>query len=315
MKKKLFTIAGALLLMAFIGGGIYLNSLLPIITGYAAKNLASAVFVSGRQAAEVEALDLNFSLIRYVSNTVDDEHKTVTSRFLWGESTAAYREGYGVTLLRGVNASTWQQQAFPLPPDTAATKPLPRGDSAFSARLEPIAKAFVDDRTYGGHPFAFMVLHNGGVVSERYDKGIGPDTKLLCWSVTKSFVNALVGIMVKDAEVSMDFYMNKLGFELVGGFETDRTKFGEMLGNIEIRDEAELEDFCKANHVDAAFLCIPRQSVEQTLERLYKLGIKCFWNFSHFDISAKYSDAVVENVHLSDNLMTLCYRMTNRESE
>jgi CubicO group peptidase (beta-lactamase class C family) len=199
MKKKLFTIAGALLLMAFIGGGIYLNSLLPIITGYAAKNLASAVFVSGRQAAEVEALDLNFSLIRYVSNTVDDEHKTVTSRFLWGESTAAYREGYGVTLLRGVNASTWQQQAFPLPPDTAATKPLPRGDSAFSARLEPIAKAFVDDRTYGGHPFAFMVLHNGGVVSERYDKGIGPDTKLLCWSVTKSFVNALVGIMVKDS--------------------------------------------------------------------------------------------------------------------
>lgn len=199
MKKKLFTIAGALLLMAFIGGGIYLNSLLPIITGYAAKNLASAVFVSGRQDAEVEALDLNFSLIRYVSNTVDDEHKTVTSRFLWGESTAAYREGYGVTLLRGVNASTWQQQAFPLPPDTAATKPLPRGDSAFSARLEPIAKAFVDDRTYGGHPFAFMVLHNGGVVSERYDKGIGPDTKLLCWSVTKSFVNALVGIMVKDS--------------------------------------------------------------------------------------------------------------------
>lgn len=137
MKKKLFTIAGALLLMAFIGGGIYLNSLLPIITGYAAKNLASAVFVSGRQAAEVEALDLNFSLIRYVSNTVDDEHKTVTSRFLWGESTAAYREGYGVTLLRGVNASTWQQQAFPLPPDTAATKPLPRGDSALAQDWSP----------------------------------------------------------------------------------------------------------------------------------------------------------------------------------
>ncbi len=130
-----------------------------------------------------------------------------------------------------------------------------------------------------------------------------------------SYKAILIGAGNFGTAVSKHLDFNKLGFELVGGFETDRTKFGEMLGNIEIRDEAELEDFCKANHVDAAFLCIPRQSVEQTLERLYKLGIKCFWNFSHFDISAKYSDAVVENVHLSDNLMTLCYRMTNRESE
>ena len=130
-----------------------------------------------------------------------------------------------------------------------------------------------------------------------------------------SYKAILIGAGNFGTAVSNHLDFNKLGFELVGGFETDRTKFGEMLGNIEIRDEAELEDFCKANHVDAAFLCIPRQSVEQTLERLYKLGIKCFWNFSHFDISAKYSDAVVENVHLSDNLMTLCYRMTNRESE
>ena len=130
-----------------------------------------------------------------------------------------------------------------------------------------------------------------------------------------SYKAILIGAGNFGTAVSNHLDFNKLGFELVGGFETDRTKFGEMLGNIEIRDEAELEDFCKANHVDAAFLCIPRQNVEQTLERLYKLGIKCFWNFSHFDISAKYSDAVVENVHLSDNLMTLCYRMTNRESE
>ena len=130
-----------------------------------------------------------------------------------------------------------------------------------------------------------------------------------------SYKAILIGAGNFGTAVSNHLDFNKLGFELVGGFETDRTKFGEMLGDIIIRDESELEDFCRANHVDAAFLCIPRQSVEQTLERLYKLGIKCFWNFSHFDISAKYSDAVVENVHLSDNLMTLCYRMTNRESE
>ena len=80
--KKFRRIIGAVLLVAILGGGIYLDSLMPVITGYAAKNLASAVFVSGRNAEEVEALDLNFSLIRFASNTVDYENKTVTSRFL-----------------------------------------------------------------------------------------------------------------------------------------------------------------------------------------------------------------------------------------
>ena len=83
-----------------IGGCIYLNSLMPIITGYAAKNLASAVFVSGRDAKTVEDLDLNFSFIRFNKNKVDYENKTVTSRFLWGKATAAYREGYGVWIMR-----------------------------------------------------------------------------------------------------------------------------------------------------------------------------------------------------------------------
>ena len=201
--KKFRRIIGAVLLVAILGGGIYLDSLMPIITGYAAKNLASAVFVSGRNAEEVEALDLNFSLIRFASNTVDYENKTVTSRFLWCTSTAVYREGYGVTLLCGDDANKLREQVFPLLPDTTIVKPLPQGDSAVSARLAPIAKAFVDDHAYHGHPFAFVVLHKGGIVAEHYDQGIGPDTKLLSWSMAKSFVNALVGMMVKDSLIDI----------------------------------------------------------------------------------------------------------------
>ena len=89
--KRILGIAGAVLAAAVIGGCIYLNSLMPIITGYAAKNLASAVFVSGRDAADVEALDLHFSFIKFNKNRVDYDNKTVTSRFLWSRSTAAFR--------------------------------------------------------------------------------------------------------------------------------------------------------------------------------------------------------------------------------
>ena len=203
-KKTFFRIALALLLAALLGGCLYLNSLMPIITGYAAKNLASAVFVSGREPADVEALDLHFSFIKFTRNRVDYENRTVTSRFLWSKSTALYRDGYGVTLLRGRKAmERLKAQAFPLPPEASGPGTLQPGDSAVAARLEPVAKALVDDHAYNGTPFAFIVLHDGAIVAERYRQGITADTRLLSWSMGKSFTNALVGLMAGDGLVDI----------------------------------------------------------------------------------------------------------------
>ena len=108
----------------------------------------------------------------------------------------------------------------------------------------------------------------------------------------------------------LDF--KRLGFEVTACFDKDENKVGTQLGSIKVKNESELEIFLTGHKIDAAFLCIPKTSVEDILGRLYKLGIKNYWNFSHYDINAKYKDTIVENVHLSDNLMTLCYRMNNR---
>ena len=202
-KKTILRIVLAVLAAALIGGCLYLNSLLPIITGYAAKNLASDVFVSGREPADVEALDLHFSFIKFTRNKVDFENKTVTSRFLWGKSVAAWREGYGVTLLRGKKAAELQAEKYPLAPEAEGPDFLEPGDSALTARLVPIAKALVDDHAYNGTPFAFVVLHEGKVVAERYREGLGAQTRLLSWSMAKSFTNALAGVMYGDGLVDV----------------------------------------------------------------------------------------------------------------
>lgn len=203
-KKTILRILLAVLLAAILGGCVYLNSLMPIITGYAAKNLASDVFVSGREPADVEALDLNFSFIKFTRNKVDFENHTVTSRFLWSKSQALYREGYGVTLLRGKNAlARLQAQKYPDVVNIPGPETLLPGDSALTARLAPISKALVDDQAYNGTPFAFIVVHQDGVVAERYREGITADTRLLSWSMGKSFTNALVGIMAGDGLVDI----------------------------------------------------------------------------------------------------------------
>ena len=204
--KKIFRIVLAVLLVAILGGCIYLNGLMPIITGYAAKNLASDVLVSGRAQVDVEATDLNFSFIRFARNKVDRANKTVTSRFLWAKSTAVYREGYGVTLLRGKQGADFAQKTLPKLPSAAAG--LEAGDSAMTARLVPVAEALVDKQAYGGTPFAFVVLHDGAVVAERYREGFSAQTKLLSWSMAKSFTSAVLGLMVGDGKVDLETPMN-----------------------------------------------------------------------------------------------------------
>ena len=105
MKKKriLYGVTGFLGAI-ILGAAIYLNSLLPIITGYAAKNLCSAVFVSGREHPEdVEDLDLNFSFIKYTRNNVDYENKSVTSQVSCGENQKQFTEmDLVATLLRDI---------------------------------------------------------------------------------------------------------------------------------------------------------------------------------------------------------------------
>ena len=201
--KKVCKASLAVLTAAIICGCIYLDSLMPIITGYAAKNLASAVFVSGREPSEVEDLDLDFSFIALTNNKVDYSKQTVTSRFLWGKSTAVFREGYGVTLLRGVKADELKTDRFPLPAEVEIADTVISSDRDLMARLEPVAKALVDDRSYGGTPFAFVAMHDGAVVAERYKDGITADMPLLSWSMAKSFTNALAGVMAGDSLVDI----------------------------------------------------------------------------------------------------------------
>lgn len=123
----------------------------------------------------------------------------------------------------------------------------------------------------------------------------------------------LIGAGNLGKAVAMHMNFEKLGFELIACFDNNENKVGQKLNDIYVKSETELEEFCKQNHVDSAFLCIPRVCVENILDKLYNLGIKNYWNFSHYDINTRYSDTLVENVHLNDNLMTLCYRMNNKK--
>ncbi|MBQ6570073.1 MAG: redox-sensing transcriptional repressor Rex, partial [Clostridia bacterium] len=87
---------------------------------------------------------------------------------------------------------------------------------------------------------------------------------------------------------------------------------GTELGGLKIQSTDSLVQFCRERKPKAAFLCLPREGVEKTVEALIDCGVTAFWNFSHYDIAMNYpdKDVIVENVHMNDSLMTLCYQIT-----
>jgi CubicO group peptidase (beta-lactamase class C family) len=205
----ILTILGALI----IGIVLYLNSLLPIITGYAAKNLCSAVFVSERKPENVESVDLNFSFIKFTKNSVNYDEKSVTSHFLWGKSKAIYRKGFGVTLLKDITAEKLRQLKYPEgtgPGYSQDTIKWPLGDilpkrntGIDTIKLDEISKSLISDNAYNGNAFAFMVVHKGIPVAEAYKPQFNKKTRLLSWSMAKSFVNAIAGILVKQGKLDI----------------------------------------------------------------------------------------------------------------
>ena len=199
-----------ILVLGFSYGVYYINSLLPIITGYPAKYLCSAVFVSNRHPAEVEAMDLHFSFIKYTHNVVNFQDSSVTSSFLWGKSKAIYRTGFGATLLRGASEADLRKIRFPKLADVAGNQDSiawPMGNlvidqttSVDKAKLSGITEKLMKNDSYNGHAFAFLVLHKGIPVAEAYQPQFNAKTRFLSWSMAKSFTNALAGILVKEAK-------------------------------------------------------------------------------------------------------------------
>ena len=121
----------------------------------------------------------------------------------------------------------------------------------------------------------------------------------------------LIGAGNLGKAVALHMSFEQRGFNVIGVFDRNKALSGQMLRGLPIRHTDGLYDFCKDNSPTVAVLCIPSSAAKELASQLVELGIKGFWNFSHYDISADYPQVAVENVHLSDSLMTLSYHVSN----
>ncbi len=133
--------------------------------------------------------------------------------------------------------------------------------------------------------------------------------------VKQGYKTVLIGAGNLGRAIATHMDFTEYGCSLVGIFDSDEKKTGSTVAGLTVTHVSEMESFFKKELPQIAILCIPKTAAQELADKLVSLGIKAFWNFSHYDIKISHKDVVVENVHLGDSIMMLSYALTNSESE
>jgi CubicO group peptidase (beta-lactamase class C family) len=181
-----------------------------------AKILCSGVFVSGREPADVARGSAYFFMPRaeqeQVTYTIDREARAARATF--GATTREARQ-YGDQGCIIQNPASPGIHFTPVPVKTtlpdAATQAWPMGDKPDTSPWPPgvdktkmdaaVDAAFADPTALTA---AFLVLHKGRIVAERYMPGITKDTQLESWSMGKSITGTLFALLVKDGTYTLE---------------------------------------------------------------------------------------------------------------
>ncbi|MBD3267773.1 serine hydrolase [bacterium] len=203
---SLLVLALFLLLSYFIGRAVF------IVNGYKAMMICSGVFLTKQNPDKVE--ESNAIQYNFVHSEVDPQNQAVTTdTFGFLPRKAVYYQGLGSILVDDADESQYAQWANCIPspkPEQPDTLPWPTGDVLRHGnhefdreRVENVVnQAFKEeDEKRPKHTRAVLVVHNGDLILERYAPQFDKDTQFNGWSLTKSVINALYGVLAKEGKI------------------------------------------------------------------------------------------------------------------
>ncbi len=127
--------------------------------------------------------------------------------------------------------------------------------------------------------------------------------------VTKGYRAVIVGCgNLGRALAGSPMFANR-GVSLVGLFDISPEIIGKTVAGLEVAGMDRIAEFCREEQVDIAILTIPRDAAEDTAAMLAEIGVRGIWNFANAELKRLQPELKIENVHLGDSLMKLCYEL------
>ena len=182
-----------------------------------AKILCSAVFVSGRDPDEARAHVTSYFIGNKLDSITDfrvDRRRKLVSLTLANRITREaklygdqgciiHQPGRDSIFFKPVRVTTRLGDASKMPwpmGDVLPDTPLPA--EIDTAKLKSAVDAAF--ATPEGYTAAFVVVHKGRIVAERYGAGANKDMQLESWSAGKSIVGTFVGMLVQQGSLKLE---------------------------------------------------------------------------------------------------------------
>jgi redox-sensing transcriptional repressor len=122
----------------------------------------------------------------------------------------------------------------------------------------------------------------------------------------------LIGVGNIGRALMENFCFSDWGVKLAAAFDIKPTLIGTEYRGVPIHAMEELEGYLQKNKVDIAVLTVPKTVAVSVTETLTENGVDAIWNFTNVELTKPNSDTIVENIHFSDSLLSLCYFVTER---
>lgn len=128
--------------------------------------------------------------------------------------------------------------------------------------------------------------------------------------VDRGFGTIIIGAGNLGQAIANHAKFEARGYFVKGIFDVDKSVVGSKINGIEIQHMDKIAEFCKKETIDVAILTVPRKVTAEIADLVVSLGVRGIWNFSAMDLRLP-DEVVVENVHLSDSIMVLGYKIIN----
>lgn len=154
-------------------------------------------------AVQADLVVDDLAALRFIDASIsENSNAAIASFYGFAESEVRYREVTGCTLVNDETAPAAIETNLLQP---GVVQPL-ETSTEVNAELESVLDdAFIEsDPEFLKRTRAVVILHQGRIVTERYAADIGPETPMPGWSMTKSVMNALTGILVKQGVLTVN---------------------------------------------------------------------------------------------------------------
>ncbi len=127
--------------------------------------------------------------------------------------------------------------------------------------------------------------------------------------VKEGFSAVIVGAGNLGKALAATHMFERRGVTRLAMFDINPELVGTSICGIPVYHLDTLGEYCKKERITIGVLTVPKEAAHEVTDIMIAGGVKGIWNFANMELKVSDPGVIVENIHLGDSLMKLCYEI------